>query len=327
MEEKNNINKLMKFIRNSKNVFLMAHKNLDLDALGSTIGLYEIIKKKRKNVYIIIDEKKHEAGVAKVLIELTGCIEIIKTEEIEEKMHPKNSKNLLIILDTNKTELVQSAEALKKFDRKVILDHHNTGKGTINDAYHIIEPEVSSTCEMITTLIEKYDLELDPYYSTVLLAGIVLDTNNFILKTTRETYYSAYYLSCLGASAQKVQYLLKQDLEEYTEREKLLTSVETIGSIAITKGSPYTLYRREDIAKVADTLLYFNNIEASFVIAKLSKDEIGISARSLGEFDINQILSNFKGGGDAYHGAATVKEDKISKVHDKLKKIIEEEVK
>ena len=251
MEEKNNINKLMKFIRNSKNVFLMAHKNLDLDALGSTIGLYEIIKKKRKNVYIIIDEKKHEAGVAKVLIELTGCIEIIKTEEIEEKMHPKNSKNLLVILDTNKTELVQSVEALKKFDRKVILDHHNTGKGTIKDAYHIIEPEVSSTCEMITTLIEKYDLELDPYYSTVLLAGIVLDTNNFILKTTRETYYSAYYLSCLGASAQKVQYLLKQDLEEYTEREKLLTSVETIGNIAITKGSPYTIYRREDIAKVA----------------------------------------------------------------------------
>ena len=327
MEEKNNINKLMKFIRNSKNVFLMAHKNLDLDALGSTIGLYEIIKKKRKNVYIIIDEKKHEAGVAKVLIELTGCIEIVKTEEIEEKMHPKNSKNLLIILDTNKTELVQSAEALKKFDRKVILDHHNTGKTTIKDAYQIIEPEVSSTCEMITTLIEKYDLELDPYYSTVLLAGIVLDTNNFILKTTRETYYSAYYLSCLGASAQKVQYLLKQDLEEYTEREKLLTSVETIGSIAITKGSPYTLYRREDIAKVADTLLYFNNIEASFVIAKLSKEEIGISARSLGEFDINKILSNFKGGGDAYHGAAIVKEDKISKVHDKLKKIIEEEVK
>ena len=327
MEEKNNINKLMKFIRNSKNVFLMAHKNLDLDALGSTIGLYEIIKKKHKNVYIIIDEKKHEAGVAKVLIELTGCIEIVKTEEIEEKMHPKNSKNLLIILDTNKTELVQSAEALKKFDRKVILDHHNTGKTTIKDAYQIIEPEVSSTCEMITTLIEKYDLELDPYYSTVLLAGIVLDTNNFILKTTRETYYSAYYLSCLGASAQKVQYLLKQDLEEYTEREKLLTSVETIGSIAITKGSPYTLYRREDIAKVADTLLYFNNIEASFVIAKLSKEEIGISARSLGEFDINKILSNFKGGGDAYHGAAIVKEDKISKVHDKLKKIIEEEVK
>lgn len=327
MEEKNNINKLMKFMRNSKNVFLMAHKNLDLDALGSTIGLYEIIKKKHKNVYIIIDEKKHEAGVAKVLIELTGCIEIVKTEEIEEKMHPKNSKNLLIILDTNKTELVQSAEALKKFDRKVILDHHNTGKTTIKDAYQIIEPEVSSTCEMITTLIEKYDLELDPYYSTVLLAGIVLDTNNFILKTTRETYYSAYYLSCLGASAQKVQYLLKQDLEEYTEREKLLTSVETIGSIAITKGSPYTLYRREDIAKVADTLLYFNNIEASFVIAKLSKEEIGISARSLGEFDINKILSNFKGGGDAYHGAAIVKEDKISKVHDKLKKIIEEEVK
>ncbi len=328
MEEKNNINKLMKFIRNSKNVFLMAHKNLDLDALGSTIGLYEIIKKKRKNVYIIIDEKKHEAGVAKVLIALTGCIEIVKTEEIEEKMHPKNSKNLLIILDTNKTELVQSAEALKKFDRKVILDHHNTGKGTIKDAYHIIEPEVSSTCEMITTLIEKYDLELDPYYSTVLLAGIVLDTNNFILKTTRETYYSAYYLSCMGASAGKVQYLLKQDINEYIERQKMLTNIEIVDNrIALTKATPYTIYRREELAKTADTLLYFNNIEASFVISKIAKDKIGISARSLGNFDINKILANFNGGGDSYHGAAVVDGDKISVVHDKLKEIIEEEVK
>ncbi len=318
---------IMKYIRNSKTIFLMAHKQLDLDALGSIIGFYEIIRKKRKNCYIIIDEKSHESGVEKVLKELTGCLNIIKSSEIEDYKYPREKKNLLIILDTNKRELVQSEKALELIDRQIIIDHHNIGNTTMKKADRLIKPEVSSTCEILTEIIELNDIELDPYYATVILAGIVLDTNNFTLKTSKETYYSAYYLSCLGASAQKVQYLLKQDLEEYTEREKLLTSVETIGSIAITKGSPYTLYRREDIAKVADTLLYFNNIEASFVIAKLSKDEIGISARSLGEFDINQILSNFKGGGDAYHGAATIKEDKISKVHDKLKKIIEEEVK
>ena len=318
--------KLMSYIKKANTIFLMAHKNLDLDALGSTIGLYVILKKKRKNCYIIINEKEHEDGVEKVLKELTGCIDIIKDEEIAEKLDPKEKKNLLIILDVNKKELVQSEEALKLIKNKVILDHHNTGKTTIKDAYKIVDEDVSSTCEMITDLVETYDIELEPYYATVLLSGIVLDTNNFTLKTSSDTYYSAYYLSCLGASAGKVQYLLKQNIEEYTEREKMLSNIETINKkIAITKASQYTIYRREDLAKVADTLLFFNNIEASFVIGRISKDEIGISARSLGDYDINAILAHLNGGGDSYHGAATVKDTTISKVMSKLKEIIKEE--
>lgn len=319
---------IMKSIRKAKTIFLMAHKNLDLDALGSTIGLYELLTTKKKNCFIIIDEKNHELGVEKVLKELTGCINILRSEEVEEHLNKNKNKNLLIICDTNKKELVQSEDVLKLFSNKLIIDHHNKGTGSIKGSIEVINPEISSTCEMITNLVEIYDVELDPYYATVLLAGIVLDTNNFTLKTSKETYYSAYYLSCLGASAQKVQYLLKQDIEEYIEREKMLTNIEIIDKkIAITKATPYTIYRREDIAKTADTLLYFNNIEAAFVISKISKEEIGISARSLGNFDINKILANFDGGGDSYHGAAVIKEDKISKVHDKLKEIIEEEVK
>ena len=323
-----NRKQVMKAIRKAKNIFLMAHKNLDLDALGSTIGLYEILTKKKKNCFIIIEEQNHELGVEKILKELTGCINIVKEDEIKENLHKNDNKNLLIICDTNKKELVQSETALKLFNKKIILDHHNKGTSSIKVDVEVIDPEVSSTCEMISELVEAYDIELDPYYATVLLSGIVLDTNNFTLKTSKNTYYSAYYLACLGASAQKVQYLLKQDIEEYIEREKMLTNIEIIDKrIAITKATPYTIYRREDIAKIADTLLYFNNIEASFVLSKISKEEIGISARSLGNFDINKILSNFDGGGDSYHGAAVVKADKISEVHDKLKEIIEKEVK
>lgn len=324
---KNITNKsIMKYIRKSKTIFLMAHKQLDLDALGSVIGFYEIIRKKRKNCYIIIDEKSHESGVEKVLKELTGCLNIIKSSEIEDYKYPREKKNLLIILDTNKRELVQSEKALELIDRQIIIDHHNIGNTTMKKADRLIKPEVSSTCEILAEIIELNDIELDPYYATVILAGIVLDTNNFTLKTSKETYYSAYYLSCLGASASKVQYLLKQDIDEYKEREKILTNIETINNkIAITKASPYSIYRKEELAKCADTLLFFNNIEASFVIGKISKEEIGISARSLGEYDINEILSTFKGGGDAYHGAATVKETKISKVHEELKEIIQKE--
>ena len=317
--------KLNKAIRNAKTVFLMAHKHLDLDALGSQIGMNMILKRKKKNCYIIIDDRTHEMGVEKVLRELEGCIEIIRSEEIEEHMYPRQSKNLLIILDTNKKELVQSEDALDKIRQKLIIDHHDTGKTTIEDAEKIIDNKTSSTCEMIANLIEYYDVELESYYATIILSGIVLDTNNYTLNTTAETYYTSYYLASLGASAKKVQYLLKQNIEEYTERQKLLASIETLeGNVAFTKATPYTQYRREELAKVADTLLFFNTIEASFVVGKIGKDTIGLSARSLGNYDISKILEKLGGGGDATSGAASFENTTISKVEQEVKKLIKE---
>lgn len=317
---------LNKSIRDAKTIFLMAHKDLDLDALGSCIGMYMILSKRKKDVYIIIDDKTHELGVEKVLIELEGCLNIIKSEDIDKYISSRKNKNLLIVLDTNKKELVQSQEMLKKIDKKIVIDHHDLGKTSIKDCIMINDTEVSSTCEMIAELVEYYDVEIEPYYATVLLSGIVLDTNNFTLKTNPETFYAAYYLTSLGASAKKVQYLLKQDINEYTERQKLMSAIETINNkIAITKATPYTVYRREDLAKVADTLLFFNNIEASFVIGKIGKDTIGVSARSLGNYDINKILSKLGGGGSIYNGAAQLEDTTISKVEQQLKEAIKEE--
>ena len=316
---------LNKAINKAKTVFIMAHRDLDLDALGSSIGMYLLLKGKRKDCYIVVDDLTHELGVEKVLRELEGCITIVKSENVEKCMHPRESKNLLLILDTNKPDLVQNKDLLKKFENKLVIDHHDLSKSSIKDAIMINDTEVSSTCEMITELIEFYDVEIESYYATVLLAGIVLDTNNFTLKTTPETYYAAYYLSSLGASAKKVQYLLKQDIEEYTERQKLMAGIETInGRIAITKATPYTIYRREDLARVADTLLFFNNIEASFVIGKIGKDTIGVSARSLGNYEIHKILEKIGGGGSDYNGAAKFEDTTISNVEKLLKNTIKE---
>ena len=318
--------KVNKAIKKAKTIFLMAHKNLDLDALGSSIGMYMVLKRRKKQCYIIVDDKTHEMGVEKVLRELDGVIEIIRSENLDEYLNPVAHKNLLVILDTNKTELVQSEEVLKKIKNKMVIDHHDLGKTSIKDCIMINDNKVSSTCEMISSLIEFYDVEIDSYYATILLSGIVLDTNNFTLNTTAETFYTSYYLSSLGASAKKVQYLLKQDLEEYTERQKLMSEIETLeGNVAFTKASQNTIYRREDLAKVADTLLFFNNIEASFVVGKIGKDTIGVSARSLGNYDISKILEKLGGGGDAFNGAAKFENSTISKVSQEVKALIKEE--
>ena len=326
MEIVKNKRKLNKYLKKANNIFIMAHKDLDLDALGSSIGMYTILTKKKKKCFLIIDDKEHELGVSKILKELEGCLNIIKSSDLDSKLDKNENRNLLLILDTNKKDLVQSEIALKKITKKVVIDHHSPGKTTIKDAFLIIDEEVSSTCEMITNLIETYDIELESYYATILLSGIVLDTNNFTLKTTADTYYSAYFLASLGASAKKVQYLLKQDLEEYTERQKLLTRIEILyNKIAFTKATPYTIYRREDLAKIADTLLFFNNIEASFVIGKIGKDTVGISARSLGNFDISAILEELGGGGDDYNGAVKFDKKNISEVEELLKKEIKKQ--
>ena len=265
-------------------------------------------------------------GVDKVLHEVEGCYNIIKSSDLPIYLNKKQKNNLLIILDTNKKDLLQNKECLDYFKQILIIDHHEQGKTTIKDVMKLIDSNFSSACELVVKISELFNIEFTPYIATLLLSGIVLDTNNFTLNTDDNTFYTAYYLTAIGASPKKVQYLLKQELSDYIEQQKLLTNIEMLDKkIAIAKGTPYVTYRREDLAKTADTLLFFNNVEASFVIGKIGKTTIGISARSLGNYDIEKILIKFGGGSNKYNGAAIIENKNISEVLEKLRRLLKEE--
>lgn len=307
-----------KKIRQSSSVFIVGHKNIDLDAFGAALGVYCYVMNSNRKAYIIIDDKKLEKSVKKVIENFKEKVNIIKSSEAK-KMYDSNS--LLVIVDTNKSYLIQNEEIFDLIEDKVVIDHHNITNSSITEqqAFILNDTSVSSTCEIITNMLDYHKYLIDAEVATVLLSGIVLDTNNFVIRTNTNTYYAAYYLAKCGACPREVQYLFKQDIKEYAEMQKVITEVKVIKNIAISKGLQTKVYRREELAKIADVILLFSNIEASFVIGKTS-DGIGISARSMGNISVGPILELFGGGGDSHEAAAIVKNKKLSEVFEEVVK-------
>jgi c-di-AMP phosphodiesterase-like protein len=308
-----------KISKNKKSVFIMGHSGLDLDALGSLLGLYEIFKSKKKDCYLVIDDRKSELGVSKVLKAIKNDYKIIKSKNIKEYL---TNQDLLIIADTNKKKLLSNTHILNYFDDIIVIDHHETSNESIRKAYSIIE-SLSSTCEIVAELLRSYRLKLSPYINTLILSGIVLDTNNFILKTTSNTHDIASYLIRNGADIIEVQYLLKQDFKEYIERQKVINEAKIIKKeIALTKGLTTEIYRKEDLAKISTFLLLFEHIELSIVIGKINKKVIGISARSSGKYDVNKLLKPFNGGGNVTSGAAQIKGKSLEEIFEEMRKLL-----
>ena len=309
-------------IKNHKTVFIVGHKNLDLDAIGSSLGIYSIVESFHRQAYIIVDDEDLELGVKKV-IEEEQMINFIQNSDIKNL---KSNSNLLIITDTNKINLLPSSDILNEFTDIMIIDHHQTNEKSINKGLIIIDEETSSTCEMITELINNYKMTIRPEIATALLSGIVLDTNNFVLKTTSNTYYSAYLLTKLKADPKKVQSYLKQDINDYIIRQQAITNVDVIkGKYAITVGNDNLIYRREELAKIADTLLQFNGIEASFVLGKTSIEMIGLSARSEGNIDVGNIAEALGGGGSIHEAASQINSNDLIKIKQELLNLIHKE--
>lgn len=311
---------IKRLIEKSSSIYIMGHRYLDLDAIGSCVGVYEYAKSLNKKPTIIINDKRNEKGVARVLDKIRDNYNIKKSKKIKSRI---NDKSLLIVVDTNKKNLLQAPEILELFNNVIVIDHHETSKESINEGLLIIE-ESSSACEMVTNLLVFTKTIIDSEVATILLSGIVLDTNNFTLKTNAETYKAAYLLATHGAKPNDVQALLKQNLKDYSERQKVITNAKIYKNIAISTAKSSIYYRREDLAKIADALLLFNNIETAFVIGKLDRQVVGISARSQGACDVGLVLSSLGGGGNKHEAGSRIENMTIKEVEEEIKKIIKD---
>lgn len=306
--------KIAELIRSSSEVFITAHKNIDFDALGSILGMYYISNKIGKNVHIVIDDEDYSKEMRRAISSIKKLDIIPKSfNDIKDKI---DNKSLLIITDVNVSKRLQNNKLLD-IRNKIVIDHHIETKDCIqNTTYKYIDIQSSSACEIILKLINNLNIYIPSEIATIMLAGIYIDTNGFSLKTTKDTHDSASLLYQFGADTNETQYLLKQNFNEYKRIQKLVLNTEFYDNIAITIGEGK--YFTTDLAKSSDTLLRFNSVEASFTIAKLDDDIVGISARSLGNIDVARIMSKFNGGGHKTDAAAQIKDCKVNEIKEKL---------
>lgn len=312
-------NKLTELIKKYDDIYIMTHYNPDYDGMGSAIALQQVINKFKKQSYIVKNVKDTDKSLTKAYKYMEqkniDCSFINKTEALNRV----NENSLLIILDTHKKQLLEIPNLIDKTDNVVVLDHHVKSKDNIKEGIlSYINTNLSSTVEFIAQYIRYLNFNLEPLISTFLLMGLEIDTNNFKLKTTDKTYEIAAFLSRQGADNIIKQELLQEEKDKYLEKNRLIEQSYMINeNMAICVANDKE-YANQDLAMVAEKLLEFENVEASFVIGKLTDTKIGISARSIGTIDVEEIMSQLGGGGHLNEAATQIEDKTLEEIKKQL---------
>lgn len=321
---------LRDLIQESDQVFIMGHKMPDMDSIGAAVGVAKMAAMNKVKGRIILDFDEYDRSVMRLMEEIESDPELFaQFITPEEALAEMTENSLLVIVDTHKPSMVIDERVLQRMERVVLIDHHRRGEEFITNTMLVyMEPYASSTAELVTELIEyqpKHE-KLSMLEATAMLAGIIVDTKSFTLRTGARTFEAASYLRLNGADTVLVQRILKEDLETYVERAKIVQTVEFVGTgIAIAKGEPDRLYSPVLIAQTADILLTMKDVNASFVVAERTESTIGISARSLGEVNVQVIMENLGGGGHLTNAATQMSNTTIEKAIEQLKAVIMED--
>lgn len=312
---------LRDLIQDSEKVIIMGHTMPDMDAIGASIGVLKAVLSNQKQGFIVLDKINPSIERLMNLIQVSDGImhHIIKPEEALQLCTPRS---LLVVVDTHRPSMTIEPKLLQLTKRVVVIDHHRRAEEFIEDPVLIyLEPYASSTCELVTELLnyQSERLTFEPIEATALLAGIVVDTRSFANRTGARTFEAASYLRRMGADSTLVQRLLKEDLSNYVRRAKLVANSDMVfPHIAIATGDEEDRYDQVLIAQAADTLLDMSGVKASFVIARRQDDQVVISARSLGEINVQVIMEEMGGGGHLNNAATQLKNIGIEEAKKRL---------
>jgi len=317
---------LRDLMKESDNIVIMGHKMPDMDAIGAAIGVMKAAQLYGREAYIVLE------GINPAIQRM---MDMFKEDERLYKrfVSPEHAlglvtkRTLAVVVDTHRATLVAEPRLLQATERIVIVDHHRRSEEFIDDAVLVyMEPYASSTCELVTELLQYIHerVTLDIREATALLAGITVDTKNFALRTGSRTFEAASFLRRHGADSVLIQRMLKEDLEEYIRKAEIIRHAETFRDcIAIAVADSGKQVPQLLIAQAADTLLNMTGIKASFVVGMRPDGLVGISARSLGQINV-QIVMERLGGGGHFTNAASQLQGTVSEVAAKLKQVLKD---
>lgn len=313
----------------SDQVFVMGHKYPDMDAVGASIGIRKAAEMNQREGYIVLDFNEMDTGVKRLVEEMKNYPEMhSRLISPEEALEIVTEDTLLVVVDTHKPSFVIEEKLLSRTDRIVVIDHHRRSEDFIKKPLLVyMEPYASSTAELVTELLEYQPKgeKINMLEATALLSGIIVDTKSFTLRTGSRTFDAASYLRAQGADTVLVQKFLKESVDAYIKRSKLIETMEFYQEgIAIASGEEDVIYDPVMIAQAADTLLTMDKVVASFVISKRGEDIVSISARSLGKINVQVLMEALGGGGHLSNAAVQLPGDSVLEAELKLKQVIDD---
>ena len=317
-------------IRSVDQVFVVGHKNLDMDALGSAVGMQLFASNITENSYAVYDQDHMSADIERAVFHLKkeGVTKLLSVKDAIEMV---TKRSLLILVDHSKTALTLSKEFYDLFTQTIVIDHHRRDQDFPDNAViTYIESGASSACELVTELIQFQNSKknrLSHMQASVLMGGMMLDTKNFTTRVTSRTFDVASYLRTRGSDSVTIQEIGATDFDEYREVNELILEGHKLGSeVLIAEAKDSKCYDTVVISKAADALLAMSGIEASFVLAKNIQGFISISARSRSKINVQRIMEELGGGGHFNLAAAQIKDMTLSETGEKLTEIILNEI-
>jgi c-di-AMP phosphodiesterase-like protein len=311
----------------SKEVIIMGHKRMDMDALGAAVGVKKLAERKNRDCYIMMDDIN--PGISRVYEKLaveTGYESVIINEKKALEMMGESS--LVVVVDANRPGLVQSQKILEKAAKLVILDHHRLAADFIAGATLIYqEPHASSACEMICgMMLHSGTIRFSQVEADLMLAGVTVDTKNFTQKTGVKTFEAAAYLKRGGADGTRVRKYLQESFEDVSATAKAVAGAEIINGAAFAvcqkAGNPV-----QASARASDELLSVSGVCASFTFCRLEDENaVYVSARSLGKVNVQTVMEKLDGGGHQTVAAAMLPGTTVKAAKERVKRILDQTV-
>lgn len=310
-------------------IFVMGHKNPDADCVGAALGIYRLSKTLNKSTYIVVDK---DCPAISPIVEGIYRERADEEEDIfvtnEEAMLLKDKSAMLIVVDVNVPAMTECPELLKSISTIVVLDHHRQSNETIKNAVvSYVEPYASSTCEMVAEILQYIvdkpklkNMEADAMYS-----GILVDTDNFVIKAGVRTFEAAAFLRRAGADVTRVRKMFREDMEHCRIRTAIINQAEIyMDEFAISTFDGEGVSGATVVgAKAANALLNIQGIRGSFVLTAL-QDCVYVSARSIDELNVQVIMEKFGGGGHLTMAAAQIRDVTLAEAEQRLKDVLQQ---